>query len=220
MENKANTPQAAVDRTLFDSIRWDERGLTPAIVQDDVSGQVLMMAYMNRLALEKTLETGETHFWSRSRNELWHKGGTSGNVQKVRSIHVDCDGDTLLILVDPAGPACHTGERTCFYRRLDGETDPEGQPFRGRLHSLLHDRKANPRQGSYTTQLLRAGEARVLQKLGEEAIEVIVAAQAESDERLIAEAADLMYHLIVLLVSRDMSCDMVDRELRQRYAGR
>lgn len=205
---------------LIDSIKWDERGLAPAIVQHDLTGQVLMMAYMNRESLEKTIETAETHFWSRSRNELWRKGGTSGNTQRVTAIHIDCDADTLLVLVDPAGPACHTNEYSCFYRRLDGDTDQEAKPFRCRLYDLLQNRKLNPKPGSYTTQLIKSGEARILQKLGEEAVEVIVAAQAETDERLIAEAADLMYHLTLLMVQHNLTCESIDRELRSRYAGR
>ena len=205
---------------LIDAIAWDERGLVPAIVQHDLTGQVLMLAYMNRQALERTLETGEAHFWSRSRNQLWHKGETSGNVQTVKAIHLDCDGDALLVFVDPAGPACHTGAVTCFHRRLDGAADAEAKPFRCRLYDLLQDRKHNPRPGSYTSQLLKLGEARILQKLGEEAVEVIVAAQAEPDERLIAEAADLMYHLTLLLVQHDLPPESVDRELRNRYANR
>jgi phosphoribosyl-ATP pyrophosphohydrolase/phosphoribosyl-AMP cyclohydrolase len=204
----------------LDIIRWDERGLAPAIIQDDLTGQVLMMAYMNREALQKTLETGETHFWSRSRQELWHKGATSGNRQKVRSIHYDCDNDTLLVLVDPAGPACHTGEVTCFHHRLDGDTDVVAAPFRCRLYRRLRDRKLHPQAASYTSQLLLSGDARVLQKLGEEAVETIIAAQAETPERLVSEMADLVYHLIVLLVLRDMGCEVVDSELRRRYGSR
>jgi phosphoribosyl-ATP pyrophosphohydrolase/phosphoribosyl-AMP cyclohydrolase len=204
----------------LDAIRWDERGLAPAIVQDDLTGQVLMLAYMNRESLKLTLETGETHFWSRSRRELWHKGGTSGNTQKVRSVHYDCDADTLLVLVDPNGPACHTGEVTCFHHRLDSDQDVFGAPFRYRLYRRLRDRKLHPQPGSYTSKLLLSGEPRVLQKLGEEAIETIVAAQSEGNARLTSEAADLMYHLIVLLVLHDMTCEDVDRELRQRYGTR
>ena len=201
----------------IDQVKFDDKGLVPVVVQDMRTHAVLMMAYMNREALDATLNSGETHFWSRSRQELWHKGATSGNRQQVRAVHVDCDGDTLLVLVDPAGPACHTGERTCFYRRLDHDEDPEAQPFRCRLYGRLRDRKYHPRPGSYTTQLLRAGEARVLQKVGEEAVEVIVAAQAESEERMLEEAADLAYHLALLLVNRDLGCEDVDRELRSRY---
>jgi len=204
----------------LDIIHWDERGLAPAIIQDDLTGQVLMLAYMNREALQKTLDSGETHFWSRSRQELWRKGETSGNTQKVRSVHYDCDADTLLVMVDPAGPACHTGEITCFHHRLDSDADVFGAPFRCRLYRRLRDRKLNPQPGSYTSKLLLSGEPRVLQKLGEEAIETIVAAQSEGNERLRSEAADLLYHLIVLLVLHDMTCEDVDRELRQRYGTR
>lgn len=203
--------------SLIEQIRWDERGLVPAIVQDDLSGQVLMLAYMNREALERTLETGEAHFWSRSRQALWHKGESSGHVQRVRAVHIDCDGDTLLLLVDPAGPACHTGHRTCFYRRLDGEQDPEAKPFRQRLSDLLAGRKAHPSETSYTSRLFQAGTARILQKVGEEAVEVIIAAQNEPRERLIAEAADLLYHLNVALLAYDIDWEEVDAALRERY---
>lgn len=203
--------------SLIEQIRWDERGLVPAIVQDDLSGQVLMLAYMNREALERTLETREAHFWSRSRQALWHKGESSGHVQRVRAVHIDCDGDTLLLLVDPAGPACHTGRRTCFYRRLDGEQDPEAKPFRQRLSDLLAGRKAHPSETSYTSRLFQAGTPRILQKVGEEAVEVIIAAQNEPRERLIAEAADLLYHLNVALLAYDIGWEEVDAALRERY---
>lgn len=202
---------------LMEQIRWDERGLVPAIVQDDLTGQVLMLAYMNREALERTLETGEAHFWSRSRQALWHKGESSGNIQRVRAVHVDCDGDTLLLLVDPAGPACHTGHRTCFYRRLDGQQDPEAKPFRQRLSDLLAGRKAHPSETSYTSRLFQAGTARILQKVGEEAVEVIIAAQNEPRERFIAEAADLLYHLNVALLAHDIEWTEVEAALRERY---
>jgi phosphoribosyl-ATP pyrophosphohydrolase/phosphoribosyl-AMP cyclohydrolase len=210
----APEPEAA---SLIGQIRWDERGLVPAIVQDDLSGQVLMLAYMNREALERTLETGEAYFWSRSRQSLWHKGESSGHIQRVRAVHIDCDGDTLLLLVDPAGPACHTGHRTCFYRRLDGETDAEAKPFRQRLSDLLAGRKAHPKETSYTSRLFQAGTARILQKVGEEAVEVIIAAQNEPRERLIAEAADLLYHLNVALLAYDIEWAEVDAALRERY---
>ncbi len=214
--SSSDVPETA-SSSLMEQIRWDERGLVPAIVQDDLTGQVLMLAYMNREALERTLETGEAHFWSRSRQALWHKGESSGNVQRVRAVHIDCDGDTLLLLVDPAGPACHTGRRTCFYRRLDGEQDPEAKPFRQRLSDLLAGRKAHPRETSYTSRLFQAGTARILQKVGEEAVEVIIAAQNEPRERLIAEAADLLYHLHVALLAYDIGWEEIDAALRERY---
>lgn len=202
---------------LAEQIRWDEQGLVPAIVQDDLTGQVLMLAYMNQEALERTLKTGEAHFWSRSRQALWHKGESSGNIQRVRAVHVDCDGDTLLVLVDPAGPACHTGRRTCFYRRLDGDADAEAKPFRQRLSDLLAQRKAHPSEASYTSRLFQAGIPHILQKVGEEAVEVIIAAQNEPRQRFIAEVADLLYHLNVALLAHDIGWAEVDAALRERY---
>ena len=183
-------------------ILFDERGLVPCIVQDWRTGEVLTLAYMNREALERTRETGETHFWSRSREELWHKGATSGNVQRVRQLRVDCDGDALLALVEPAGPACHTGERTCFH---NGELEPpaphEALPALER--TVVARRDASP-EGSYTAELL-ADPARIGDKVREEADEVARAADAESDERVGEEAADVLYHLTVLLASRGLS---------------
>jgi phosphoribosyl-ATP pyrophosphohydrolase/phosphoribosyl-AMP cyclohydrolase len=203
------------------TIRWDERGLAPAIVQDAHTGQVLMLAYMNQEALEQTLRTGETWFWSRSRDELWHKGATSGNRQRVIDVRYDCDADTLLVLAEPMGPACHTGRQSCFYRRLPGEDEvPASMPAGGvldHLEAVIQDRKVNPRPGSYTCQLLAAGQPRILKKVGEEAIETIVAAQSEGDERLLSELADLAYHALVLLASRDLSWADVENELARRF---
>jgi phosphoribosyl-ATP pyrophosphohydrolase/phosphoribosyl-AMP cyclohydrolase len=188
-------------------IRWDDRGLAPAIVQDAATGQVLMLAYVNQESLRLTLERGETWFWSRSRGELWHKGATSGNTQRVVEVRYDCDADTLLILVEPAGPACHT------------EAAPSPEWDISRLWSVIQDRKANPRPGSYTCQLLDGGLPRILKKVGEEAVEVIVAAQAEGDERLVSELADLTYHALVLLAARDLSWADVEGELARRFGS-
>ena len=181
-------------------IVYDERGLVPCVIQDWRSGEVLTLAYMNALALERTRATGELHLWSRSRDELWHKGATSGNTQKLMALRLDCDGDSLLALVEPAGPACHTGERTCFHR---GELEPpaphEALPA---LERTLEQRARERPEGSYTTRLLgdpRLAEAKVL----EEAEEVTRAVREESDERVDAEAADLLYHVAVLLRLRD-----------------
>jgi len=202
-------------------IKWDARGLVPAIVQDAETGQVLMLAYMNQTALERTLETGESWFWSRSRGELWHKGATSGHTQKVLEVRYDCDVDALLLRVRPAGPACHTGHQSCFYRRLSGPANEGDAPPLGRvladLEAVIQDRKANPRPGSYTRQLLDAGMPRILKKVGEEAVEVIVAAQSESDERLVSEVADLTYHALVLLAARELSWTEVEAELKRRF---
>src|SRR3954465_1477682 len=183
-------------------IAYDERGLVPVVVQDWTTGEVLTLAYANEEAVARTRETGELHLWSRSREELWHKGATSGNTQQVRPLRVDCDGDALLALVEPAGPACHTGERTCFH---NGELEPpapaEALP---RLERTLAARTAGAPAGSYTAELL-ADPPRIGAKVEEEAEEGARAAREEPDERVAEEAADVLYHLLVLLRSRGLS---------------
>jgi phosphoribosyl-ATP pyrophosphohydrolase/phosphoribosyl-AMP cyclohydrolase len=180
-------------------IAYDERGLVPVVVQDWRTGEVLTLAYANAEAVARTRATGELHLWSRSRNELWHKGATSGNTQRVRALRLDCDGDALLALVEPAGPACHTGERTCFH---NGELEPlaphEALP---ELERTLADRAAKRPAGSYTVELLN-DPPRIGAKVQEEAEEVSRAAREESDDRVDEEAADVLYHLTVLLHSR------------------
>lgn len=192
------TTDASVEQLLV----YDERGLVPCVVQDWNTGEVLTLAYMNELALQQTRATGELHLWSRSRQELWHKGATSGNTQAVRSLRVDCDGDALVALVEPAGPACHTGERTCFHR---GELDP-GAPYETlpALERTLEDRARERPAGSYTVQLLD-DPTLIGEKVMEEAEEVSRAAREETDLRVDEEAADLLYHLLVLLRSRGRS---------------
>ena len=183
-------------------ISWDAAGLAPCVVQDWRSGEVLTVAYMNAEALERTQQTGETHFWSRSRNELWHKGATSGNTQAVRELRYDCDADAILALVEPNGPACHTGERTCFHNGvLEPAAPHEALPA---LERTVEARKAEPPAGSYTAELL-ADPARIGAKVQEEAEEVARAAREEPDERVAEEAADVLYHLTVLLHSRGLS---------------
>jgi phosphoribosyl-ATP pyrophosphohydrolase/phosphoribosyl-AMP cyclohydrolase len=194
-------------------LAYDERGLVPCVVQDWTTGEVLMLAYMNELALQRTRETGELHLWSRSRQELWHKGETSGNTQTVRSLRVDCDGDGLLALVEPAGPACHTGERTCFHR---GELD-DGAPYET-LPALERTLRARARErpaGSYTVELLD-DPRHIGEKVMEEAEEVARAARDETDLRVEEEAADLLYHLLVLLHSRGRSLADAERVLDER----
>lgn len=201
-------------------LQWDERGLIPAIVQDAASGEVLMVAWMNAEALNRTQDSGQAWFWSRSRGELWHKGATSGNVMQVREIWADCDGDTLLLKVDPAGPACHTGARSCFFKRLDpAETQRPAQPglFLHTLQSIIHDRKLRPQPNSYTVRLFAAGEDEIVKKVGEEAVEVILAAKAQGNERLISETADLLYHVLVLLACRGLTLSQVEAELARRH---
>ena len=183
-------------------LRFDDRGLVPCVIQDWRSGEVLTLAYMNEEALRLSRETGELHLFSRSCNELWHKGATSGNTQAVKALRFDCDSDAMLALVEPAGPACHTGERTCFHK---GELEPQ-LPYEALpgLERTLSDRAANPVEGSYTNQLL-ADPPRIGEKVQEEAEEVVRAAREESDERVAEEAADVLYHLTVLLHSRGLS---------------
>jgi phosphoribosyl-ATP pyrophosphohydrolase/phosphoribosyl-AMP cyclohydrolase len=184
-----------------DEIAFDERGLAPCIVQDWRTGEVLTLAYMNREALDRTQSSGETWFWSRSREELWHKGATSGNVQAVRELRYDCDSDALLALVEPSGPACHTGERTCFH---NGELDPAPHEALPVLERTIADRRAADPEGSYTAKLL-ADPAFNGAKVEEEAEEVVRAAREESDERVREEAADVLYHLDVLMAARGLS---------------
>ena len=194
-------------------VSYDRDGLVPCVVQDWGSGEVLMLAYMNDQALARTLDSGELHLWSRSREEQWHKGATSGNVQVVRALRLDCDGDTVLALVEPAGPTCHTGERTCFHR---GQLTPlapyETLPALGRT---LAERVRERPPGSYTVQLLD-DPPRIGEKVMEEAEEVARAAREESDERVDEEAADVLYHLLVLMHSRGRSLADAERVLDGR----
>jgi phosphoribosyl-AMP cyclohydrolase / phosphoribosyl-ATP pyrophosphohydrolase len=195
-----------------EAIRFDEKGLVPCVVQDAGTGEVLTLAYMNREALERTRTSGETWFWSRSREELWHKGETSGNVQRVKELRWDCDADAVLALVEPAGPACHTGERTCFH---NGELAPVAGEALAALERTIAQRRAERPEGSYTAKLL-ADPDRIGEKVREEADEVARAAGDEPDERVAAEAADVLYHLAVLLASRGLSFTDAFAELNGR----
>ncbi len=205
-----STPGA--DR-IDELLEYDGDGLVPCVVQDWGTGEVLTLAYMNEQALARTRETGQLHLWSRSRGEQWHKGATSGNVQTVRALRLDCDGDALLALVEPAGPACHMGERTCFHR---GELDP-GAPYETlpALERTVVERAAARPRGSYTVELLD-DPGRIGEKVMEEAEEVARAAREESDERVDEEAADVLYHLLVLLRSRGRSLTDAERVLDGR----
>ena len=182
-------------------VAFDERGLAPCVIQDWASGEVLTLAYMNAEALARTQETGELHLWSRSRNELWRKGATSGNTQAVKALRFDCDLDAVLALVEPAGPACHTGERTCFH---NGDLTAMPHEVLPGLERTIADRARERLEGSYTAELLAQPE-RVGEKVREEAEEVARAAREESDERVAEEAADVLYHLAVLLRSRGLT---------------
>lgn len=185
-------------------LTFDSNGLIPCIVQDADSGAVLTLAYMNEESLGKTKETGETWFFSRSRQQLWHKGEESGNIQKVRELRYDCDADAILALVEPTGPACHTGETTCFYRGFEGEPGTQRFEAPGELTSTLNARRAEMPEGSYTTQLLNDPPF-IAEKVLEEAEEVTRAAREETDDRVANEAADVIYHLAVLMTQRGLS---------------
>jgi phosphoribosyl-ATP pyrophosphohydrolase/phosphoribosyl-AMP cyclohydrolase len=211
-------------------IRFDERGLVPCVIQDARSGEVLTLAYMNREALELTLESREIHLYSRSRREIWHKGASSGNIQRLRQLRYDCDADALVALVDPAGPACHTGERSCFYRDLEGTADPaeDALPVPGepaptpyealaQLERTLLARQKQRPEGSYTVELLDDSSL-AGSKVKEEAGEVVKAVNGESEERVAEEGADVIYHLAVLLLSRGVSMAEVLQIINGRRA--
>lgn len=195
-----------------DDLKFDERGLIPAIVQDASTREVLTLAYMNRESLERTIVTGETWFWSRSRNELWHKGETSGNTQKVVDLVSDCDGDAIVVLVNPAGPACHTGARSCFDLK---QTENLGDLL-ARLFTLIESRERDRPEGSYTTYLFDKGIDKILKKVGEESAETIIAAKNEDADQFVGEVSDLIYHLLVLLVARGVNLDAIRDELAKR----
>jgi phosphoribosyl-ATP pyrophosphohydrolase/phosphoribosyl-AMP cyclohydrolase len=207
-----------------ENVNFGEGGLVPVVAQDASTGEVLTLAYANREALQRTLETGEAHYYSRSRRELWRKGATSGNTQRVAEVRVDCDGDALLYKVEPRGPACHTGQKSCFFKTLAGEgvglvlggfdDDDFGAMVR-ELAGTIAQRHRDMPEGSYTAELFQQGGARVAQKVGEEAVEVVVAALV--GERLAEETADLVYHLLVLLEERGVGVEEVTRVLRERH---
>ena len=207
-----------------DDVKFDEHGLIPAIVQDARTREVLTLAYMNAESLKRTLESKETWFWSRSRSELWHKGATSGNIQRVTEIRQDCDNDALVVLVEPAGPACHTGAQSCFNGDIESAEVNQSLPDRSSdlgsvlndLFELIRSRKEQRPEGSYTTYLFTEGLDKILKKVGEEATETIIAAKGEDSAQLVNESVDLIYHLMVLLVERDVSLDQVGRELQAR----
>ena len=195
-------------------LAFDERGLLPVVVQDRASGDVLMLAWANAEALRLTADTGLAHFWSRSRQALWRKGETSGHVLRVRQALTDCDRDTLVLVVDPEGPACHAGERTCF-----GETSGSDASVLAELERVIASRAGAAPETSYTARLLAKGLDQALKKVGEESAEVVIAAKAESAERLASESADLLFHLLVVLHQRGVRVADVLEVLRQRRRG-
>ncbi|TCO79370.1 bifunctional phosphoribosyl-AMP cyclohydrolase/phosphoribosyl-ATP diphosphatase HisIE [Marinisporobacter balticus] len=200
-------------------LKFDEKGLIPAIVQDVNTKKVLMLAYMNEVSLEKTLETKKTWFYSRSRKKLWNKGETSGNYQIVKKISYDCDQDTLLIEVIPLGNACHTGSETCFFNKVFEEENKENSKNEiiKKLYNRIQKRKENPLEGSYTNYLFEKGIDKILKKVGEEASEVIIGAKNDNKDEMIYEVSDLIYHLLVLLIEKKITMDEIKEELWNRY---
>ncbi|NPA15961.1 MAG: bifunctional phosphoribosyl-AMP cyclohydrolase/phosphoribosyl-ATP diphosphatase HisIE [Deferribacteres bacterium] len=212
---------------IFEEISWDERGLVPVIVQDADTKEVLMLAYMNKEALEETLRTGKVHFYSRKRQRIWMKGEESGNVQEVKEILVDCDKDALLVKVKSHGPACHTGRRSCFFTTIDGKIKGEpvekelyggGCSILERLYEVILERKAHPeREDSYTALLFRKGLDKILKKVGEESTEVVIACKNRDRDEIIYEVADLFYHTLVALGYFDIAPHHIYEELKRRF---
>ena len=211
-------------KVAVEDLRFDERGLVPAVVQDARTGEVLTLAYTNEEILRLTLEDGQTWFWSRSRSALWHKGETSGNTQRVVGLRLDCDLDALVVLVEPSGPACHTGANSCFHNEVEGAPRDEQAKTEPRdlgavleqLYGLVESRRREAPEGSYTSYLFEQGLDKILKKIGEESAETIIAAKNEDGRQLVAETSDLLYHLVVLLVERHVSLEEVRAELARR----
>ncbi len=203
-------------------MKFDENGLIPAVIQSASTKEVLMVAYMNDETIKRTVESGRAVFWSRSRGETWVKGATSGNYMYVKEIRVDCDEDCLLVLVEPAGPACHTGHGTCFFRKFDGgdlievKEEISSDDILSRLMAVAEDRRKNPQEGSYTNYLFDKGEDKILKKVGEEAAEVVIAGKNRDKKEISYEVADLMYHLTVMLADNDMTWNDIFEELEKR----
>lgn len=212
---------------IISKIKWDDAGLVPAVVQDVQSKEVLMMAYMNRESLQLSMETGVTWYWSRSRNELWNKGATSGHTQRIISMAYDCDGDTLIVKVEQKGPACHTGRYSCFFNPIEvsgnaasaeaAQSTADRFATLGQLESVIAERYAERPEGSYTTYLFEKGVDKILKKVGEEASEVIIAAKNKDNDELRSEVSDLIFHLMVLLRERGLPLDDVIREINGRH---
>ncbi len=199
-----------------DKIRYNEQGLVPAIAQDYLDGTVLMMAWMNSESLQQTIDTGEAWYWSRSRQELWHKGATSGHIQKVRSLRYDCDSDALLITIEQIGDiACHTGERSCFHQ-IEGTKKAPPADTLSEVYRVIRDRQAHPNETSYTCQLFAGGDNKILKKIGEESAEVVMACKDDDRGAIASEVADLLYHTLVALAHHDVDIRDVYRQLQSR----
>lgn len=212
----ASIELVSADSIPTDAIQYDDQGLVPAIVQDYLDGTVLMMAWMNQESLQKTLATGETWFWSRSRQEFWHKGATSGHTQKVKAIRYDCDSDALLVTVEQIGDiACHTGERSCFHQ-VDGKINPPPADTLSQVFAVVCDRRDHPIEGSYTRTFFEGGDNKILKKIGEEAAEVVMACKDDDKDAIAGEAADLLFHTLVAIAHHNVDLKAVYRKLQAR----
>ena len=200
---------------IVEEIKFDDRGLVPAVVQDADTKKVLMLAYMNKESIKKTLKEREACYYSRSRKELWKKGETSGNIQKVKGFYYDCDKDSILIIVEQTGVACHTGEFSCFFNEVLKAENEEADVLKD-LYNLLEDRKENPIEGSYTNYLFEKGLDKILKKVGEETSEVIIGAKNKSKRELVYEISDLVYHVLVLMVNENINIEDIKKELKGR----
>lgn len=213
-----------MNQATGNGFKFDGQGLLPAVIQDWLDGTVLMLGFMNQDAIAKTLETKSVHFWSRSRQKLWEKGETSGNKLHVKELFVDCDHDTILVKAEPVGPTCHTGERACFFSRLDGQgrvgrgksQDASGGILEGVLRTI-QNRRANPQAGSYTTKLFEGGHDRILKKVAEEAGEVLLASKGGKKEEIVYEVADLFFHTLMVLGYHDVPLHDIYQELGKRF---
>ena len=211
-----STSLSFVGAIPIEKIRYNDQGLVPAIAQDYLDGTVLMMAWMNQSSLQKTLETGDVWYWSRSRQELWHKGATSGHLQKLKAIRYDCDSDALLLTIEQVGDiACHTGERSCFHQ-IDGDVVPPAADTLSQVYGVICDRKANPKPESYTNKLFAGGDNKILKKIGEESAEVVMACKDDDPDDIAGEVADLLYHTLVALAYHNVDIKDVYRKLQSR----
>ena len=207
---------------FINEVTWNHHGLVPAVAYDNISGQVVMLAYMNEESLKKTVETGYAHYFSRSRQELWKKGETSGHLQKVKAIKLDCDGDAILLEIEQEGAACHTGNKTCLFRELKdgqwGDAAENTSIARGMAleYNIIRERGEHPVDGSYTNYLLEKGVDKICKKVGEESTEVVIAEKNRSQEELIYETADLIYHVSVLLYEQGLTWDDIGKEILSR----
>lgn len=201
---------------VINNIKYDEKGLVPAIAQDVMTKEVLMLGYMNKESLKKTIESGKATYYSRSRQQLWQKGETSGHIQNVKGIYYDCDADTILLKVEQVGVACHTGKYSCFFNPIIEEEKQGSAEVLQEIYNVVLDRQENPKEGSYTNYLLREGIDKILKKVGEETAEVIIASKNEGTDELRYEASDLLYHLMVLLVNKKLELKDIYTELESR----